>query len=206
MPVQAVETQLRCKLCASPHREAIDALLEQRSKRQDDADGKRVNTDYVIERLKALGVKNPNADNLKNHWAKHSRIISDADVQAGKQAQDEILARPAGTVDEVLDRITELGVRDLEMRLLAAKESGDLVGVTVDQLLKTQDIRNKRRKDEAAADLMRMQGAAIGAALADGWKPMEALPEADLELEVVDEDFDPGEPIETHPDGSVRWA
>jgi hypothetical protein len=164
VPVTAIKTEIRCKLCKSSKRAEIDAILEKRSKGESDADGQRYNIEHVLKLLAELGIENPTPDNVKVHWRKHCELIDEqASVEIEKRHRDTIDKFESGervTADEVLDFIIFHGSADLKAKL---EETGK-AGITVDQVLKAVDAKTRRKHDESANLLL--QAAAGGISLA----------------------------------------
>lgn len=165
MAVLAKHTELRCKLCASEHRAQIDALLERRSKRERDEEGNAINLDYVLVELARLGVENPNADNVKNHWKKHCEYVSEAEVAEQQEAVEGMVEKmnsgelEFADADAALDWIITQGVTEAEAKL----RLGGKVGITIDQVLKAIDSKTRRKQNEAQGELLRGLGGALGA-------------------------------------------
>lgn len=183
MPVRAIKTELRCKLCAHAKRREIDELLEQRSMR-------KINLEGVLAQLVEWGVENPNEDNVKNHWRKHVEIVSVEVAEAQSEARQEIVTRgkevDVTNTDAVIDRLIELGVSDLEAALEAAGTSG----VTVDQLLKALSLKTQRKSSEAMAGLFGSLGKGIEGVFKkalDSPAPVPQLPAVEAEYEEVNE-------------------
>lgn len=179
MAVVASRTVATCKICKSPHRQTVDALLERRSNRE-----KGVNEEYVKAQMLELGFVNPTTENLKTHWRKHCEVISDQQEEERGRVLDEALRRFAEgeriSDDELLELIKFCGYYDLAKRV----EAGEMTGVTIDQALKAVAEKTKRRHNEEAANLMRGVGGAIAAAFG-GPKPVAGA--TVLEIEPSDE-------------------
>lgn len=164
MPVRAVQTELRCKVCASPHRAAIDLLLERRSRGDKDESGRRFNFEYVKELVEAMGVENLTPENVKVHWKKHSEIISEEAQGNIEATRERMLAElPA---DASLDEKLAWATRLFEEQVLAAIEAGATPGITWDQYIKLLGIQNQRRQADAQNELFRSVGAGIAGAFA----------------------------------------
>ena len=190
MPVNAIKSAPRCKLCKTEHRPLMDSLLEMRSNGESDADGRRVNFDYVAARYAELhpGEK-LTEENVKGHWKNHCEKITvdeagklaeaDAKVNAAKAAVfDRVLGegwrdRPK-TPDEYLEVLRELAF--IELHEKAA--SGAALGLTIDHALKGIDSSTRRKQEETTASVLRMLGAGIGQALVA--KKQEELPAAEV--------------------------
>jgi hypothetical protein len=193
MAVIAKHTELRCKLCASDQRERIDALLERRSKRERDEEGNAINLDYVLVELARLGIENPNADNVKNHWKKHCEVISEQEKTEMAESVEGLVEKlNDGTIefadaDAALDWIITQGVTEAQTKL----QLGGKVGITIDQILKAIDSKTRRKSNEAQDELLRGLGGALGAwagkALEGGAQP-KAIDAGVVEHEVVVED------------------
>lgn len=190
MPVLALKTELKCKLCRHDRREEIDAILEKRSLGAADESGRRYNLDYVLELLRGLGVENPTKENITGHWKRHCEVVTEQEAQkrqvdeAVEAAQTDervraLVASIAGedyfekprllTADESLELIRALGVFELAERV----RKGEKIGITPDHLLKSIDGATRRRSSEAAGELMSGLGKALGQ-----WATQKALPEA----------------------------
>lgn len=204
MPVLALKTELKCKLCAHSEREAIDALLEKRSKGETDENGERYNLARVLATFAEWGVQNPTKENITGHFKNHCQVVTQAEYEASKveagldaaQTDERVRALVASIVgpdyfesprlltpDESLELVRALGTYELAERA----RKGEKLGVTVDQLLKSVDGATRRRSSDAANELMRGVGAALG-----GWATREVEAAAErkelgpVEHEIVD--------------------
>lgn len=178
MAVLAVKTELKCKLCKHPEREQIDLLLEMRSNGQKDAAGVRVNADYVIERLREMGVENPNLDNLKIHWRKHCEVVKEETketlTEQRDQAVEELIARAKEmTLDELMEWVARQGVHEAMLRELLEGKSG----VTLDHAMKAVDTITRRKQENGQRKFFEALGGGIARALTGGQK---ALPEGEV--------------------------
>lgn len=188
MAVVPTKTELRCKLCTSDFRAEIDALLEQRSKREFDAEGNRINEQYVMEKCIEWGIRNPTSDNLKNHWAKHCEVGSAEAVTAAQSAQldalEELLAGgDHANLDEALRTIVTLGVAGFREKVAKGMNP-----ITVDHVLKAAAELTRRSHNEAQEDLLQSLIGGIGAALQPANKPkqIEDSTVIDMEGDVIE--------------------
>lgn len=179
MAVLAIKHEPKCKLCQHPQRSQIDTLLELRSALQNDAEGNRVNSDYVIEKLVGMGVINPTLDNLKNHWRRHCEVTTEEAVVKGQvmaaQRMLDILSG-AYTVDlnAELDKLWAIGIAEIEGRIAAGEKSG----ITPDILMRIAQEKTRRSHNESQDELLKALAggiAAVAPALAGAIRP--ALPE-----------------------------
>lgn len=191
MAVLALKTEPRCKICRSAHREEIDALLERRSKLESDADGKRINLQYVLARLTELGVPNPNEENIKSHWGrqKHSFIISEAEEKEQATALDDLksemlatLDASDGTVDGDLRAIFKLGMHRIRGRIMRGEDPG----VSVEHALKASAELTKRRDNEVKQELLGALTAGIVKSIAPASPPKQIEGAEVIEGEAVE--------------------
>lgn len=190
MAIQPIATELRCKLCKHDRRPEIDALIEQRSRRE-------INGDELLSKLVEVGVDNPNLDNVKNHLKKHCRIVDEAVAQAEERVIVELKAVAVAMFEETLgegwrlrpippealiDLQRRLYVHELELRVAEGLPSG----VTHDHVLKGVAEQTKRKQEDAISELMRGVGRGVEAALS-GTVRRHALPAPAIEGEVVSE-------------------
>jgi hypothetical protein len=161
--VQKIKHEKRCKICASPHADAIDALLLKRSKREKDAEGKTVNLDYVLAAMTEYGIENPTLDNVKGHWKNHRQVVSEEEVAEQTERLNEAIQQLESgefefeDVDEGLRFFFSVGMKDLKRKVAA----GELSGITHDHLLKAAGEITKRRQNDAQQELLRALGGGI---------------------------------------------
>jgi hypothetical protein len=218
MAVVVYKTEFRCKFCTSGHREAIDEILEKRATGQTTPEGLRITRDVALEMIGKLGVENPTIDNIAHHWSKdptkahsyYERTVGDAkaavkqkkvvdivnpkEVKARRELIEKIfpgwLKDPWPlTADEVAQATQAIGMYDALQKFVRGEKSG----ITVDHALKGGDLATKRNVGDAAAELMKFAGMAVGmsvkAALESGEKtnlkqlgPVEHEPVIDAEV------------------------
>jgi hypothetical protein len=187
--VQAIKTEDRCKLCRHDRRVEIDELLEKRSLRKKTDDGAPINLAYVLAQLAEWGVDNPNEDNVKIHWRKHCRQVSDEKAAAELAEREDLIQKildgeiPLADIDESMRLMFTLGVEEIKGR--AAR--GERTGITIDHLVKFADTLTKRRHNEKTEQLMSALGGAV--ALAFGGAATGELPPAPDEIagELIEE-------------------
>lgn len=197
MAVLPLKTAPKCKLCQSPRRPDMDALLEMRSLRKKDAAGNDVNFDYVAARYAEWheGEK-LTKENVSGHWKNHCELVEASVVDALGAAEQrlenaalEAVERILGpdrhtktpTVDEMLELRRALYALELEAKAVA----GAPIGLTHDHASKDFDSSTKRKRNEEMAGALELLGAGIGRALLGGGQQAKELPPAD---EVVIED------------------
>ena len=168
MPILALKTEPKCKLCRHPERPAIDELLAKRSGHEKDADGNRINLEYVQAKLVDLGVVNPTAENIKIHLRRHCELITpeserqieelagSLEAEARRLGEEFDLAG-AATADTLPDRVIQL--YDLWMR--AELRQGRIPKITPDQVRAMIDTKTKRRHQESITDLLSLNAAAL---------------------------------------------
>jgi hypothetical protein len=173
MPVVPIKTELRCKICKSDFRTEIDALLEQRSNRESDEQGNRINLQYVQEKMIEYGVKNPTLDNVNAHWKNHCEVGSAEAITAAQSAQldalEELLAGGEhANLDEALRTIVTLGVAGFREKVAKGMNP-----ITVDHVLKAAAELTRRSHNEAQQDLLTSLIGGIGQALGPGKMPKQ---------------------------------
>jgi len=186
MGVIVYKTEYRCKFCKSEHRMAIDEILEKRSRGYTNTAGVKINADVALEMIAALGVENPTLDNIKGHWngneAKAHSYYDEATKgvteKSGKPAvpKEELEGRRAIiekalpgwlanpwplTPDQVAAVTQAVGMYDALQRFVKGEKSG----ITVDHALKGGDLATKRNVNDAAVELMKYAGLAVGASV-----------------------------------------
>ncbi len=183
MPVLAIKNEQRCKLCKTPHRPLLDALLEMRSNGENDEAGQRVNFDYVAARYAELHTdaakpadRKLTEENVKGHWKNHCQKV--APEEAGKLAEVEakvdeakaaVFERVLGegweerdkSPDEYLAVLRELAFVELYEKVKA----GAPLGLTIDHALKGVDSSTRRKQEETTAAVLRQLGAGIAGGL-----------------------------------------
>src|SRR5688572_12242126 len=80
----ALDTQLRCKLCAHAKRKEIDGLIAAQRRGE-------FNRDELLARIGALGVENPTVDNIKSHVGtekkpKHVKFVTEEEIDEAAEA------------------------------------------------------------------------------------------------------------------------
>lgn len=190
MAVLQTKTVASCKICSSDHRAEIEALLELRSLRKLDADGKRVNAEYIYAAMREWGIENPNLENLKTHWRKHCEIVSNEEAEQVEQALSELNAGMLelidgadGTVDGDLLTIFKLGMKRIRGRVLRGEDPG----VSVDQAMKAAAELTKRSHNEAQRGLLEALGGGIMVALSQPHSPRQIEGAEVVEGEAVEE-------------------
>lgn len=183
--VQVIRTEPKCKLCRNEQRDRIDALLLSRSQGAHDVDGRRVNIDYVKEKLAEWGVPNPTDENVKVHWRKHCEVISDEVFEAAEAATSTALAAIAALdgeeltdADAAVNRVIAVGRAQLEARVAA----GDANLVSVDQMMKAVEVKTRRKADEGVNNLLTQLGAGVASVMVKQAEKQAELPAPDLEL------------------------
>lgn len=196
MPVIAVRSEPRCKLCSHARRDEIDALLELRSNGKS-VDGQRVNLEYVLAKFAEFGVDNPNRDNVTIHWRKHCEKVTEDEFEQRKDVvekkMDEMFERAmAGGVDVEadLDFLWALGIEQVRERV----KNGQPAGITVDHLMKIAAEKGRRGQNEAQAELLKALGASTALAIKGEVKFAGILPGAEPVVEVPQ--LDEGDIIE----------
>lgn len=163
-----LDTVQRCKICSSPARDEVNVLIGRWKVRD-------ITKEELLEQMAALGLENPNLDNVKGHVGtkekpKHVKFVDAAEVAADEELQDaardavieglreRIAAGEQIDADAVLDMIIELGMSDLEFKVQAGKFSG----ITVDQILKAVSEKTKRKHNVAQQELLGALTGGIG--------------------------------------------
>lgn len=205
MAVLPLKTAPKCKLCQSPRRADMDALLEMRSLRKKDAAGNDVNFDYVAARYSEWhdGGK-LTKENVSGHWKNHCELV-EADVVDSLQAAERRLGNAAleaierilgpdrhtrtPTVDEMLELRRALYALELETRALA----GIPLGLTHDHASKDFDSSTKRKRNEEMAGALELLGAGIGRALLGGGSAKPALPASAGEVVIPESEVEEAE-------------
>lgn len=164
MPVVATHSEYRCKLCRHDKRPEIDALLERRSRREKDREGRLINEQYVIARLREWDVPNPTRDNLNLHWKKHCEVISDEVVaEATKNVTEalELLGERLLTRDLGPDTLTDDLIEIAQVSLREQVAKGVMPKVTIDQALKAIDTKTRRKHNDRVNALLDVQAEAL---------------------------------------------
>jgi hypothetical protein len=185
MAVLALVTERRCKICTFPHRDQIDQLLELRSKREQDADGRNVNLDYVLEKAAELGLPNPTAENVKTHWRRHCKSVDEVTKEAVNEAVSAAFRELAsefadeGPLDA--DNFPDRMLRIFEIEMQRKLGEGEGLPITLDQAAKLIDVKTRRRHNDSVNLLLSGMAAGLTKALDLGPKPLE------IEAEIVEE-------------------
>ena len=173
MAVVVLKTELKCKLCKHPRRADIDALLEKRSRGEKDAEGNRVNADYVIARLREFGVQNPSIDNIRAHLGQrgnnaHTGFVTEAEEEAAKAEADELLQKlAAGEIEHVdPDEIIRFQLTRYYLREVQKAANGDPSDLTHDQARALIGEATKRKQNDAQNALLGALAGGIGKAVA----------------------------------------
>lgn len=188
--VREVKQAPGCKLCKTPRRVEVDLLLLMRSKRAVLEDGTRVTEEYVKARLVEMGVENPTKENLTGHWKNHCEVVDAAEEQAIEDAVDSAMA--ALTPEQIAEMSSMERIDVLEQQVFleiqAKLKRTGTTGMTVDQLLRIVELKQKQRQNEDQRKFLGALGAGIAGALQQAKAPA-ALPPAHpvLEAEVVEE-------------------
>jgi len=197
--VLPLKTAPKCKLCQSPRRPDMDALLEMRSLRKEDAAGNLVNFDYVAARYAEWhdGEK-LTKENVSGHWKNHCELV-EAETLDSLQAAEQQLGNAAleaverilgpdrhtktPSVDEMLELRRALYALELEAKALA----GAPIGLTHDHASKDFDSSTKRKRNEEMAGALELLGAGIGRALLGGAAQPKQIEQGDvIEGELVE--------------------
>lgn len=196
-----VSTHPRCKICKSPNRKQIDNL------RAAQLNG-GMNLEEFLSAASELVGEEVNIDNRKSHFGtmdkpKHTRLaekgmteqeqVRDAELN---QERDDLAERTftrvlgeewrerTPTNEEYLELVRALSVHDL----FIAVKSGEKVGITVDQGLKSVGEATKRKHDTTRDELLLALAKAAG-----GGAPLIGIPEKTaetVEYEVIEESPD----------------
>lgn len=189
--VRQVKQELRCKLCKHPGRAEIDHLLLQRSQRTMLADGTRVTGDYVVARLREMGVENPTHENLTTHWKRHCEVVD-------RNSEEEITAAVEGVLASMSpEQIGELSSGDA-LRVLRTQAFVELQarlkrtgksGLSPDQLLRILEMEQKQKQSEDQARFLGVLGAGLKLAIDKRETPQLPTPaHPTLEAEVIREE------------------
>lgn len=189
MAVLPIKTEPKCKLCRSPHRADIDALIERRSNRESDEAGNRINLEYVCARLSEWGIVNPNEENIKNHWRKHCEVVSGTEKEEFEAALSElnqemldVMDASDGTIDGDLRVIFKLGMKRIRGRILRGEDPG----VSVEHALKASAELTKRQDNEAKQELLAALTGGIVHALAPAPTPKQIEGAEVIDVEAVE--------------------
>jgi hypothetical protein len=191
MAVLAIKTEPKCKLCQHSHRPEIDLLLEKRSKGEVDADGNKVNEEYVLAKLTEWGVVNPNKANLTGHFKRHCEVVTDDEAAQVQQELSELnqqmlaaMDESDGSIDGDLRAIFKIGMKRIRGRILQGQDPG----ITLDHALKSSAELTKRSHNEAQRELLGTLGAGLAQALMAPVRPRQIEPAGEV---VIDQ-----EPVE----------
>jgi hypothetical protein len=168
MQIVATSTEVQCKICRSPSRDAVDRWILARALREKDEAGVRVDMKYVLARMLELGITYPRSDNVVTHLSKHCRIVEDDDValldRIAEDLRHEVVAlarqfdeQGPANADTLPDRV--IAVYDLQMR--AELRQGKMPRVTPDQVRAMIDTKTRRRQNERLTDLLDIHAAAL---------------------------------------------
>ena len=199
MAVLAVKSAPRCKLCKSPRRAEMDALLEMRSNGQSDKAGNRVNFDYVARVYAEWhdGGK-LTEENVKGHWKNHCEKVTPEEAGALQEAEAAVNEEKAAvfervlgpdwrerakTPDEYLEVLRELAFLELHEKA----KSGAALGLTIDHALKGVDSSTRRKQEETTAAILRQLGAGMARGLIEQRETKQLNPAGEIEGEVIEE-------------------
>ena len=109
MAVLQIASNQRCKLCKSPRRLEMDALLEMRSNGESDKAGNRVNFEYVAAQYAAWHAdaakpadRKLTEENVKGHWKNHCEKVTPEEAGALAEAEAKTNEAKAAIFDRVL--------------------------------------------------------------------------------------------------------
>jgi len=215
VPVIVVKTSPKCKLCQHPERQAIDAELELRSNLMGKADENGVvhNIEYVLGRFREIGVENPTADNIKNHWGNERKHSYPATVEeAAQQAieEGELSEQQLEVVKRILpdwpdvtptpEQILELQRALFPYTVIQNIKNGKPLGITWDQVDRGINTATRRNSEEQAASLIGSLAGAIEESARTAGKAVDAVLGKD-ELPIIEaEVIEPKEIPESVPD------
>ena len=136
-----------------------------RSRRELNPDGSKCDLAFIQGQWTTLGNEGTLWNNtIGRHWSKHVQVVSHADAaelvkrDIRTYVEQEQAAHPERkyTADEYLDLVIQAG----SLRVLA-----DPSRVTVDQATAATRVKQQSKTNEATAEMMKMLGRGIGAAL-----------------------------------------
>ena len=197
MPVIALKTTTRCKICQSDRRGDIDRELELRSTLNGQPDDKGIvhNLEYVQKRAKEWGVENLTLDNIRNHWGnetKHSYSVTDEDARAKEQEFSELTEQQLEIVKRLLpdwpdqtptpEQILELQRALFPFAIIDNIKKGKPLGITWDQVDRGINTATRRNSEEQAASLIGSLAGAIEESARTAGKAVDAV------LQQTDED------------------
>lgn len=188
--VVAIKRELRCKICRDQRRAEIDALLLRRSQSEKDADGNRINLEYVKAKMAEWGIPNPTDENVKTHWRKHCEIVGDGTTEAQETAATAVVDAFRGgdtsgvlvNPDEALDLIITQGMAEMDARVRVDGKAG----ITVDHVMKAIEVKTRRKQDDGINKVLRELGAGIGNAVLRKAGAAAALPAPQPDLDLAD--------------------
>ena len=205
MPVIAVKTGTRCKICQSQRRGDIDAELELRTTLAGapDENGVVHNFEYVKKKAEGWGVQNLTLDNIKNHWGnekKHSYAVSSEDVRAHEEQLSQLTEEQLAVVTRLLpdwpeqtptpEQLLELQRALFPFQLLDNIRKGKPLGITWDQVDRGINTATRRNSEEQAASLIGSLAGAIEESARTAGKAVDAAlgkPEHEIiEAEVIE--------------------
>lgn len=205
MPVIAVKTGSRCKICQSDRRGDIDLELELRTKLQGAPDEKGIvhNFEYVKKKAEGWGVKNLTLDNVKNHWGnekKHSYPVSSEDQRAHEEELSQLSEEQMAVVKRLLpewpnvtptpEQLLELQRALFPFQLLDNIRKGKPLGITWDQVDRGINTATRRNSEEQAASLIGSLAGAIEESARTAGKAIDAALKEDgpevIEAEVIE--------------------
>lgn len=197
-------TELRCKVCRSPERAAIDTLLGLRSESKVLPDGTRVNLEYVLKRCAELGIENPTKENVATHFRRHCEYIKDSDAAEQEERVQETAAKllsgelQFADLDESLRWLFTVYIEEQREKV----KRGENLRLTHDQAMKIAGEMTKRKQNDAQESLMEALGQGIGlafGALAEAVHPA-------IDGGVVEAEYKelPAGPVESSTDDGVE--
>lgn len=156
-----IKTEPKCKICTAAKREEIETWLARSARQEELESGGRVTQDWIVHNSQELFGLRLNRTNLQSHLKKHFEV---GNFDLAKQERSDAVVR-------VSDEIANNGIPSVTPEQLLqdiigiawAKAKLDPNSVTLDHGLKAVAEQTKRRQNEAAQQLMEVQGLAIAA-------------------------------------------
>lgn len=157
-----LDTQLRCKICASAKRREIDALIGQWK-------AKAVSKQALLDGMRELKIDNPTLDNVKGHVGtaanpKHVKYADEAELEAEKaEIENTITELESGKIDMAdPDEVLRVQLTAYYRSLLAKMAAGEDVHLTHDHAIKVVGEMTKRKHNEAQNELLGALTGGIG--------------------------------------------
>ena len=170
MPVIAIRSEYRCKICRSPNRYEIDELLGERNKLSGAARKPSWHWSQFKDRLVELGIQNPTPQNVTTHWQGHCRELDEATDQeiamASGDAARELAAQMqtlAPDADNLLDTALKIG----HMRWQHELAKGEVPKFTPEQIRAFIDAKTRRKSNEQTGRLIDIQVEAMTRSLSE---------------------------------------